>query len=99
MLLMIEKPRPPPAERGPAPRSRARLGGVPGRGGQAPAARAGHRDGAERQALAHAVAERALRDAHRAGIDAEELVDAIRAVADGTADGAVLHPHTSETPA
>ncbi len=38
-------------------------------------------DGAERRALARAVAERALRDAHRAGVDAEDLIEAIRAVA------------------
>jgi GntR family transcriptional regulator len=37
--------------------------------------------GVERQALARAVAERALRDAYRAGVDADELLDAIRAVA------------------
>ena len=38
---------------------------------------------AERKALAREVAERALLDAHRHGIDAEELVDAIRRKAGG----------------
>ena len=38
-------------------------------------------DEAERDALARAVAERALLDAHRSGIGAEELIDAIREAA------------------
>ena len=38
-------------------------------------------DGAERRALARAVAERALRDAHRHGMDAAALVAAVRALA------------------
>lgn len=40
----------------------------------------------ERHALARAVADRALRDAHRNGVDAEALVEAIRAAA------ATTHP-------
>lgn len=36
-------------------------------------------DGTERRALAQAVAERALRDAHRHGLSARELIDALRA--------------------
>jgi GntR family transcriptional regulator len=39
-------------------------------------------NGTERGALARGVAERALVDAHRNGIGADELVDAIREVAD-----------------
>ncbi|CAN5322077.1 GntR family transcriptional regulator [soil metagenome] len=39
-------------------------------------------NGTERRALARGVAERALVDAHRNGIGADELVDAIREVAD-----------------
>jgi GntR family transcriptional regulator len=41
-----------------------------------------HPNGNERRALAHGVAERALIDAHRNGIGAEELIDAIREAAD-----------------
>lgn len=37
-----------------------------------------HRNGTERRALARAVAGRALVDAHRHGIGADELIDAIR---------------------
>ena len=37
-------------------------------------------DESDRQALAHGVAERALREAHRNGMSAEELIDAIREV-------------------
>lgn len=36
-------------------------------------------NGAQRRALVRAVAERALRDAHRAGLTADELIAAIRA--------------------
>ena len=36
-------------------------------------------NGTQRRALIRAVAERAVRDAHRAGLSAEELIDAIRA--------------------
>lgn len=39
-------------------------------------------DGAERVAMARDVARRALRDAHRHGLGADELIDAIRAAAD-----------------
>ncbi|MDQ3522599.1 MAG: GntR family transcriptional regulator [Gemmatimonadota bacterium] len=39
-------------------------------------------NGTERRALARGVAERALVDAHRNGIGADELVDAVREVAD-----------------
>ena len=42
--------------------------------------------GEGRRAVAYAVAERALRDAYRHGLDGEELVEAIRRVADGSAD-------------
>jgi GntR family transcriptional regulator len=38
------------------------------------------RNGADRRTLAREVAERALLDAHRHGLGADELVDAIRAV-------------------
>jgi GntR family transcriptional regulator len=38
-------------------------------------------NGTERRALARAVATRALRDAHRNGLDADELIEAIRAAA------------------
>jgi GntR family transcriptional regulator len=39
-------------------------------------------DGAERAAMASEVATRALRDAHRHGLGADELIDAIRSAAD-----------------
>ncbi|MCB1056363.1 MAG: GntR family transcriptional regulator [Acidobacteria bacterium] len=39
-------------------------------------------DGAERRQLAEAVAERALLDAHRNGLSADELVDTLRRLAD-----------------
>ena len=58
-----------------------RQGAVYVRRGQGTFAGDVRRDGAERRALARAVAERALRDAHRAGVDAGELLEAIRAVA------------------
>ena len=45
-----------------------------------------------RRAVAISVAERALRDAYRHGLDGEELVEAIRRVADGSAN--VLAPVT-----
>jgi GntR family transcriptional regulator len=35
-------------------------------------------NGSQRKALARSVASRALRDAHRHGLDADELIDAIR---------------------
>jgi GntR family transcriptional regulator len=38
-------------------------------------------NGTERRALTRAVAARALRDAHRNGLDADELIEAIRAAA------------------
>jgi GntR family transcriptional regulator len=38
----------------------------------------------EREALARGVAERALLDAHRHGLDADELIDAIREAASST---------------
>ncbi|MBC6983356.1 GntR family transcriptional regulator [Caulobacter sp. 17J80-11] len=41
--------------------------------------------GAERQRLARAVAERALLDAHRHGLSAEDLVEAVRTLAAGQA--------------
>jgi GntR family transcriptional regulator len=44
-------------------------------------------NGTERRALARGVAERALVDAHRNGIGADELVDAIREVADTQTKG------------
>lgn len=37
-----------------------------------------HVNGKERRALAHEVATRAIRDAHRNGLSADELIDAIR---------------------
>ena len=40
-------------------------------------------NGTERRALADAAAVRALRDAYRNGIDADELIDAIRRAATG----------------
>ena len=48
----------------------------------------------ERDALARGVAERALLDAHRHGLDAEELIDAIREAAASTPT-----PSTPRTPA
>jgi GntR family transcriptional regulator len=47
----------------------------------------------ERQGLAHGVAERALLDAHRHGLGAEELIDAIREVA-ASHDLPTLASHT-----
>lgn len=49
-------------------------------------------DREERRALARAVAERALTDAHRNGIGAEDLVEALRTLTEGQADasGGVL---------
>ena len=46
-----------------------------------------HQNGTERRALAHAVAERALVDAHRNGVGADELIDALRDVAQTTTTG------------
>ena len=43
-------------------------------------------DGVERTAVALGVAERSLREAYRHGLNAEELVEAIRRVADGSAE-------------
>ncbi|HET7565732.1 MAG TPA: hypothetical protein VFJ96_12090, partial [Gemmatimonadaceae bacterium] len=55
------------------------------RRGQGTYATKPRRNGTERRALARAVASRALRDAHRNGLSADELIDAIRA--------ADKHPH------
>ena len=49
-------------------------------------------NGTERRALARAVAERALRDAHRNGVDAETLIDAVREAASED----TLAPHTGQ---
>jgi GntR family transcriptional regulator len=62
-----------------------RSGLVRVRRGQGTFARDGVAADEEREALARAVAERALRDARRNGIDAWSLVDAIRAVARASA--------------
>ena len=43
-------------------------------------------DGVERRVVARGVAERSLREAYRHGLNAEELVEAIRRVADGSAE-------------
>lgn len=59
-----------------------RTGIVYVRRGQGTFVAAVHPNGNERQALARGVAERALIDAHRNGIGAEELIDAIRDAAD-----------------
>lgn len=58
-----------------------RSGIVEVRRGQGTYVRAGSVNGAERSALAAAVAARALRDAHRNGLTPDDLVDAIRATA------------------
>lgn len=59
-------------------RELVRAGLVRMRRGQGTFAATGSANGAERRALARAVAARALRDARRNGIDAEMLVEAIR---------------------
>lgn len=59
-----------------------RLGVVHVRRGQGTYVSDARLNGTERQALARAVAERALRDAHRNGVGASELIDAIRAIGD-----------------
>lgn len=56
-----------------------RQGVVHVRRGQGTYASDAGRNGADRHALARQVAARALRDAHRNGLDAEELIEAIRA--------------------
>lgn len=55
-----------------------RQGVVYVRRGQGTFASAGQREGVERRALADAVAQRALHDARRNGLDADELISAIR---------------------
>src|SRR6185312_13714065 len=55
-----------------------RQGMVYVRRGQGTYASPGHTDGIERRALAEGVARRALHDARRNGLGADELVDAIR---------------------
>jgi GntR family transcriptional regulator len=56
-----------------------RQGVVHVRRGQGTYASDATRNGADRHVLAREVAARALRDAHRNGLDAEELIEAIRA--------------------
>ena len=56
-----------------------RQGVVHVRRGQGTYASDAGRNGADRHALARAVAARALREAHRNGLGAEELIEAIRA--------------------
>jgi GntR family transcriptional regulator len=58
-----------------------RQGLVHVRRGQGTYASSAGRNGTERRALASAVAERALRDAHRNGLNADELIEAVRAAA------------------
>jgi GntR family transcriptional regulator len=65
----------------PAYRELEREGLVHVRRGQGTFASEHRLNGAERHRLARAVAERALRDAHRNGLRAEELIDAIRTAA------------------
>jgi GntR family transcriptional regulator len=55
-----------------------RQGMVYVRRGQGTYATPGQNDGVERRALAQAVAQRALHDARRNGLDVDELIDAIR---------------------
>jgi len=59
-----------------------RAGVVYVRRGQGTFAAPGETNGTERRALARSVAERALIDAHRHGIGVDELIDAIRGVAE-----------------
>lgn len=56
-----------------------RQGMVHVRRGQGTYASKTHRNGTERRALVRAVAERALREAHRNGLSADELIEGIRA--------------------
>jgi GntR family transcriptional regulator len=56
------------------------------RRGQGTFLNADQANGTERRVLARGVAERALRDAHRHGFDADELIRSIREIADTPAD-------------
>ena len=64
-----------------------RQGVVHVRRGQGTFVDVGAPNGRERDALAHDVASRALRDAHRHGLDEKELIAAIRAAADHRSGG------------
>jgi GntR family transcriptional regulator len=68
-----------------------RHGVVHVRRGQGTFASEASRNGADRRTLAREVAARALRDAHRNGLDADELIQAIRA--------ADTQPQSEESPA